>query len=55
MIRIAILEDERTAKEIIYELGKLLCREEWVFRPFLKASELASAQQAEEYLSLIHI
>ena len=49
MIRIAILEDERTAKEIIYELGKLLCREEWVFRPFLKASELASAQQAEEY------
>ena len=49
MIRIAILEDERTAKAIIYELGKLLHQEEWLFRPFLKASELASAQQGEEY------
>lgn len=49
MIRIAILEDERTAKAIIYELGKLLHQEEWLFRPFLKASELAAAQQGEEY------
>lgn len=49
MIRIAILEDEHTAKAIIYELGKLLHQEEWLFRPFLKASELAAAQQGEEY------
>ena len=49
MIRIAILEDERTAKAIIYELGKLLHQEEWLFRPLLKASELAAAHQGDEY------
>ncbi len=34
MIRIAILEDERTAKAIIYELGKLLHQEECCFARF---------------------
>lgn len=41
MIRIAVLENERTAKEIIYALGMLLSDREWLFRCYLKASELA--------------
>lgn len=49
MIRIAVLENERTAKEIIYALGMLLSDREWLFRCYLKASELAAAQQHERF------
>ena len=49
MIRIAVLEDANTAKEIIYALGLLLHEHEWLFRCYLKASELAVAQQQERF------
>ncbi len=49
MIKIALLENEHTAKEIIYALGMLLNKHEWLFRCYLKASELAAAQQQEHF------
>lgn len=49
MIRIAVLENESIAKEIIYALGMLLKDREWLFRCYLKASELAAAQQQERF------
>lgn len=49
MIRVAILENERTAKDILYELGQLFQDQEWLFRTFLKASQLAHAQQREHF------
>ena len=49
MIKIALLENETTAKDIIYALGMLLKDREWLFRCYLKASELAAAQQQEHF------
>ncbi|WP_075877335.1 LytR/AlgR family response regulator transcription factor [Merdibacter massiliensis] len=49
MIKFALLENERTAKDIIYALGQLLFDREWLFRCYLKASELAVAQQKEHF------
>lgn len=49
MIRIAVLENEHTAKDIIYALGILLADKDWLFRTYLKASELAVAQQKEHF------
>ena len=35
MIRIAVLENEHTAKDIIYALGILLADKDWLFRTYL--------------------
>ena len=55
MIKIALLENEHTAKEIIYALGMLLNKHEWLFRCYLKASELAAAQQQEHFDLIIPV
>lgn len=53
MLRIAILEKEETAKEIMFELASLLCDQEWSFQYFTKISQLASAQQEKDFQMIV--
>lgn len=43
MLRIAVLENERVAKDIIFELSKIMDGWEWKFVHFTKISEFAKA------------
>lgn len=53
MLRIAILENEENAKNIIFQLGEILRDEDWTFHYFSKISELAKAQLSKEYNIII--
>lgn len=44
MLRIAILEKEQIAKDIIFECAKILTEMEWSFMHFTKISEFAKAE-----------
>lgn len=41
MIKVAILEYEKETKDIVFQLSKLFVNEDWCFRHYLKASDLA--------------
>lgn len=54
MLRVAVLEKEMVAKDIIFELGKRL-EQEWTFRYFTKISEFAKAwEQAPFQIVFFH-
>lgn len=45
MLRIAILEKENTAKDLVFECAKLLQELEWTFSHYTKISEFAKAEE----------
>lgn len=45
MLRIAILEKEQSAKDVIFECAKILHEMEWTFSHFTKISEFAKAEE----------
>lgn len=49
MIKVAILEYEKETKDIVYQLSKIFSEQDWCFRHFTKASELAKKMKEEEY------
>ena len=49
MIKVAILEYEKETKDIVFQLSKLFMHEDWCFRHYLKASDLAKRMKEEEY------
>ncbi len=49
MIKVAILEYEKETKDIVFQLSKLFVNEDWCFRHYLKASDLAKRMEEEEY------
>ncbi|WP_282108948.1 LytR/AlgR family response regulator transcription factor [Faecalibaculum rodentium] len=49
MIRIAILEHEKETKEIVFLLARVFRQNDWVFRHYFKASELARKMKEESY------
>lgn len=49
MIKVAILEYEKETKDIVFQLSKLFMHEDWCFRHYLKASDLAKRMKKEEY------
>lgn len=49
MIKVAILEYEKETKDIVFQLSKLFVNEDWCFRHYLKASDLAKRMKEEEY------
>lgn len=49
MIRVAILEYEKESKEVAFALSKIYSSIDWVFRHFLKASDLAKRLKEEEF------
>lgn len=54
MLRIAILEKEKIAKDIIFELGKMM-EQDWTFQYFTKISEFAKAwEKAPFQIVFIH-
>lgn len=53
MLRIAILEKEQTAKDIIFECAKILGEWEWTFAHFTKISEFAHADERQKFDCLI--
>lgn len=53
MLRIAILEKEQTAKDIIFECAKILGSWEWTFAHFTKISEFAHADEQQKFDCLI--
>lgn len=53
MLRIAILEKEQTAKDIIFECAKILGEWEWTFAHFTKISEFAHADDRQKFDCLI--
>lgn len=55
MIRIAILEKEQCAKDIIYELGKIITETEWSFACYTKISQLVKADETRCFdLIILH-
>ncbi len=53
MLRIAILEKEQTAKDIIFECAKILGEWEWTFVHFTKISEFARVDERQKFDCLI--
>lgn len=53
MLRVAILETEETAKDIMFELSSLLQSQDWSFQYFTKISQLATAQQTKDFHIII--
>ena len=53
MLRVAILETEEIAKNIIFTLGEVFKDQDWTFHYFTKLSELAKAQAQREYHLII--
>lgn len=53
MLRIAILEKEQTAKDIIFECAKILGEWEWTFAHFTKISDFAHADERLTFDCLI--
>lgn len=53
MLRIAILEKEQTAKDIIFECAKILGEWEWTFVHFTRISEFARADERQKFDCLI--
>lgn len=53
MLRIAILEKEQKAKDIIFECAKMLGEWEWTFAHFTKISEFAHADEKQRFDCLI--
>lgn len=53
MLRIAVLEKEEVAKELIFQLGKRLYPHEWSFQYFDRISEFARAQAKHAYQIVI--
>lgn len=49
MIRVAILEYEKETKDIAFTLSKIFQHEDWLFRHFNKASDLARCMKEETY------
>ena len=49
MIKVAILEYEKETKDIVFQLSKLFMHEDWCFRHYLKASDLAKRMKEEDY------
>ncbi len=49
MIKVAILEYEKETKDIVFQLSKIFCEQDWCFRHYTKASELAKKMHEEEY------
>lgn len=49
MLRVAILEKEQVAKDIIFELAKVLEGIDWGFAHFTKISEFAKAEKKQTY------
>ena len=49
MIKVALLEYEKETKDIVFQLSKLFTHEDWCFRHYLKASDLAKRMKEEEY------
>lgn len=45
MLRIAILEKEQTAKDILFECSKILGEQEWTFMHFTKISDFAKMDE----------
>ncbi|MEG0507107.1 MAG: LytTR family DNA-binding domain-containing protein [Longicatena sp.] len=53
MLRVAILETQEVAKDIMFELSSLLQKEEWAFQYFTKISQLANAEKEKEFQVII--
>lgn len=53
MLRIAILEKEQTAKDVIFECAKVLEGMEWTFAHFTKISAFAKAEEQQSFDILI--
>lgn len=53
MLRIAILEQEATAKQLIFELGRQMDGEDWTFQYFSKISQFAKAEEKRAFPLLI--
>ena len=54
MIKVAILEYEKETKDIVFQLSKLFMHEDWCFRHYLKASDLAKRmKESINYLCLM--
>ncbi|EDP11727.1 LytTr DNA-binding domain protein [Amedibacillus dolichus DSM 3991] len=49
MLRVAILETEEVAKDIMFELASAHQKQEFAFHAFRKISELATAQEEKEF------
>ncbi|MGX8852976.1 LytR/AlgR family response regulator transcription factor [Amedibacillus sp. YH-ame10] len=53
MLRVAIVETEEIAKDIMFELASLLENQEWSFQYFTKISQLANAENKKEFQIII--
>ena len=49
MLRVAILETEEVAKDIMFEMASVQQKQEFAFHAFRKISELATAQEEKEF------
>lgn len=53
MLRVAIIETESVAKDVIFELALLLQEQEWTFQYFTKISEFAKADIEKNFQFLV--
>lgn len=53
MLRVAIVDSEEVAKDIMFELALLLEKQEWSFQYFNKISKLAKVEQEKEFQIII--